>query len=352
MAEMSDIIARLLPLQLTFGRDDGSRPYCTTVELAAGGRVVGYQNPHEVLWRIDDGRLALSRADGMITTRFDEIVEDSPARIILRGYARVSGAQKIYHILTGYSSSTILQALRAELYSGVDPFAIAQTKYVDRGYPHSNLSAVPEMVESVLQIAAPSFWLEIGSMLGGSAIVTAAAVKRLGLRCGIVAIDPFCGDVNMWAWEHNLHLKGEWRFLRLEDGESTIYRRFLANVMAAGHHDIILPITTTSIVGIKLLLRLHREQRIDQVPSVIYLDSAHEPDETFLELRNAWDLLPSGGVLLGDDWSWNAVRTDVSRFAATVTQNPTTATALRATLPGTTGAGNVMLYKGQWLLLK
>ena len=99
MTDLPDIVARLRPLRLIFARDDGSQPYCSTLELGADGRVGGYENPHEVLWRIDDGCLALCRADGTITTRFDEIVEDTPTRIVLRGYARVSGALNIYHLL-------------------------------------------------------------------------------------------------------------------------------------------------------------------------------------------------------------------------------------------------------------
>jgi hypothetical protein len=45
------------------------------------------------------------------------------------------------------------------------------------------------------------------------------------------------------------------RFLRLENGIPTIYKRFLANCKYSGFENVILPINTTTSVGIKLLQR-------------------------------------------------------------------------------------------------
>lgn len=49
---------------------------------------------------------------------------------------------------------------------------------------------------------------------------------------------------------------------------------------------------------------------------MIYLDSAHEIDETYIELCLYWRQLRPGGILMGDDYGWPAVRTDVDRFVA------------------------------------
>jgi hypothetical protein len=244
----------------------------------------------------------------------------------------------------------IIDELRLELYSGDNPFLCAQMKYMDSGYTHTNIA--PELIDSTLLIIRPAFWLEIGSMLGGSAIRTAEAVKRASIPMQIVCIDPFCGDVNMWAWERPLAAGNAWRFLRVEDCRPTIYERFLANVLFQGHHDIILPIMTTSSVGLKLLSRLMREQRLSVLPEVIYLDAAHEVDETFLEVRSSWALLPAGGVLLGDDWDWPAVRGDVLKFAEQITPNQALLDRFGAAHPDATRDGNVFLFRGQWLLAK
>lgn len=64
----------------------------------------------------------------------------------------------------------------------------------------------------------------------------------------------------------------------------------------------------------KLLIRLKAEKRIQESPGMIYLDSAHEVDETFMELSTAWNLVEECGAILGDDWGWAAVAADVSRF--------------------------------------
>jgi hypothetical protein len=244
----------------------------------------------------------------------------------------------------------IIYELRLELYSGDNPFLCAQMKYMDSGYTHTNIA--PELLDSTLLIIRPAFWLEIGSMLGGSAIRTAEAVKRASIPMQIVCIDPFCGDVNMWAWERPLAAGNAWRFLRVEDCRPTIYERFLANVLLQGHHDIILPIMTTSSVGLKLLSRLMQEQRLSVLPEVIYLDAAHEVDETFLEVRSSWALLPAGGVLLGDDWDWPAVRGDVLKFAEQITPNQALLDRFGAAHPDATRDGNVFLFRGQWLLAK
>jgi hypothetical protein len=244
----------------------------------------------------------------------------------------------------------IIDELRLELYSGDNPFLCAQMKYMDSGYTHTNIA--PELIDSTLRIIRPAFWLGIGSMLGGTAIRTAEAVKRTSIPTQIVCIDPFCGDVNMWAWERPLAARNAWRFLRVEDCRPTIYERFLANIFFQGHHDIILPIMTTSSVCLKLLSRLMQEQRLSILPQVIYLDAAHEVDETFVEVRSSWALLPAGGVLWGDDWDWPEVRGDVLKFAEQITPNQAVLDRFGAAHPDATRDGNVFLFRGQWLLAK
>lgn len=210
---------------------------------------------------------------------------------------------------------TLNKELLEQLYSGVSPYSNI-TSLPDKNYPHTNI--LDSVIDRVLVNRKPKFWLEVGTMLGGSAIKVAHRIKALGLDTQIVCIDPFTGDVNMWDWEWALTKKNEWRFLGLQNGRPTIYDRFLANVVDAGYEEMILPINCTSIVGMRLLQRLHSQQRLSILPEAIYLDSAHELDETLIELRTAWQLLPKGGVLLGDDWNWAAVKTDVTKFAQEV----------------------------------
>lgn len=192
-------------------------------------------------------------------------------------------------------------------------------------------------------------------MLGGSLIKSVAAAKAGHYNVSFVSIDPYTGDVNMIIWEHGAFKSGVWRFLRNENGRGRIYDRFLANVKAAGHDDAVVPICASAIVGLRVIRVLVEEKRLRTLPQVIYLDSAHEADETMLELVTAWNVLESGGILFGDDWGWGTVRGDVERFAKL--KQPVVDTvklrSLQQLLTGSTiDAFGVLLHEGQWILAK
>ena len=160
----------------------------------------------------------------------------------------------------------------------------------------------------------------------------------------------------MWDWEKKGGTgNGGWKFLRLENGIPTIYKRFLANCKYNGLENTILPINATTIVGIKLLERLHSHNRISELPNYIYLDSAHERDETFIELSLCWNCLLDGGILFGDDWSWDAVRHDVTKFSNTIKShsNYENLHKINKLINGSEIFNdNILLYKGQWIMCK
>ena len=119
----------------------------------------------------------------------------------------------------------------------------------------------------------------------------------------------------MWDWNRNSN-KGEHNFLATgADGRPRIFETFMANVADLGHEDMILPIVVGGLVGMKLLARMKERGRIDKLPDIIYLDSAHEKDETYLELTQAWTILRECGAIIGDDWDWHDVRGDVLKLA-------------------------------------
>jgi len=94
---------------------------------------------------------------------------------------------------------------------------------------------------------------------------------------------------------------------------------------------------------------MHELCRLSQLPQVIYLDIAHEEHETLIELQLAWDILSPGGVLFGDDWNWDAVRDDVTKFAKTI---PKVDEEMGKKWKAQATDGNVMLFGEQWLLYK
>ena len=332
-----------------FGRVDGSS--IAKITLAPDGLLAEYQNANELYWSVEDGKLIFSNELHIATTIFNNVVHDE------RGYSFTGEFPQQgpgpWHTLVELKSQPvpgIIQELARELYGDDLPSKYSDLTFVDNGYPHTNI--VTEIIECVLDVVRPNFWLELGSMLGGSAIRVAEAVKRQSSNTQIVCVDPFSGDVNMWDWEQPNRQIGEWQFVRLYRGKPTIYDRFLANIAHEGHDDIVLPIPVTSIVGIKLIKRLYDSGRITSLPSVIYLDSAHEPDETLLELQKCWELLTPGGVLMGDDWGWEAVRNDVLRFAGSVRLNDELRGGLVEKYKYFQLDGGVLLGRGQWLIAK
>ncbi len=244
----------------------------------------------------------------------------------------------------------VARELRTELWSGENPFDYADLGQVDLGGACTNVT--PDLIAAILEEVRPSFWLELGTMLGGSATVTAECIKHTELNTSICCVDPFTGDVNTWLWEKAARDRGEWRYLKLTAGRPTIYERFLANVRHAEHDDVLVPLPATSLVAMRLIRVLVEEERLSRVPEVIYLDAAHEPGETLLELQNAWQLLSPGGVLFGDDWSWPSVRGDVRTLARTVEADTGRMVAFLRRFEESYLDGNVFLYRGQWVLFK
>ena len=243
----------------------------------------------------------------------------------------------------------IINELLETLYSNNSPYLSCEEKYIDNGYPHTNI--LYDLLQILFTNITPNYIVECGSMLGGSAIRIAETLKNNNQYAEIICIDPFTGDVNMWDWEKN----DGWKFLRLENGIPTIYKRFLANCKYSGFENKILPINATTSVGIKLLQRLFNQRRISELPNYIYLDSAHEKDETFIELSLCWDCLVNNGILCGDDWGWEAVKEDVIKFSNTI-KDKTNYENLHKINTLVSGSqiinDNILLYNGQWILFK
>lgn len=88
---------------------------------------------------------------------------------------------------------------------------------------------------------------------------------------------------------------------------------------------------------------------------IIYLDSAHEKDETFIELSLCWNCLVNNSILFGDDWGWDAVREDVIKFSNTIkdTTNYENLNKIHKLINGSQIiSNNILVYNGQWVLFK
>lgn len=147
----------------------------------------------------------------------------------------------------------------------------------------------------------PRVGVECGSFIGSSAAVLGSLMKKNG---GVlICVDTWCGDINMW-------LRDEFSSTMVKkDGNPRIYERFMNNCIENGLTHTVVPFRVSSTVGVRTLKVLN--YTID----FVYVDSAHEAGETFMELSLFWNLLRPGGILLGDDyWGFPALKHDVDLF--------------------------------------
>ena len=48
---------------------------------------------------------------------------------------------------------------------------------------------------------------------------------------------------------------------------------------------------------------------------MIYIDGSHEDIDAYYDCKEYWPLVKSGGLLFGDDWTWDGVESAVTTFA-------------------------------------
>lgn len=165
--------------------------------------------------------------------------------------------------------------------------------------PHIGSKTILKMKE--LLGHDPKFGVEVGSFIGSSAIILGNMMqKNDGL---LLCVDTWCGDINMWL----MTLFHE--TMNKTDGNPKIYDLFMTNMIQNKLTNTVIPLRVSSIVGARMLKVLNYE--ID----FVYIDSAHEAGETFMELMLYHDILKCGGVIFGDDYhGFPAVKYDVDLF--------------------------------------
>jgi hypothetical protein len=84
----------------------------------------------------------------------------------------------------------------------------------------------------------------------------------------------------------------------------------MANVIANSCQDVIVPFAIDSINGARVI------KWLGLVPQLVYCDASHEEGDVIRDMEAYWDLIPSGGGMLCDDWSGHfpGVLADGERF--------------------------------------
>lgn len=149
------------------------------------------------------------------------------------------------------------------------------------------------------QNGLPRLFIEIGTFIGNGVIEVDRNMKRRSISCPILAVDNFAGTI---AIDDLSDIAGRPRFLEYFD----------PIVLAAffSHRKL----KDTFLVNLPARDFLRRFYYKGFQASHIYLDASHEYLDTYEEMRLAWECLPEGGVLGGDDYSWETVKAAVDRF--------------------------------------
>lgn len=139
----------------------------------------------------------------------------------------------------------------------------------------------------------PEHIIEVGTWKGQSAITMGNCLRKLHLKSRIFCIDTWLGAIEFWtnsadSADHDLMLK---------NGFPQVYLQFLSNVIHHQLEDYIIPVPNTSNTSYKIL------QHLNIHADLIYIDASHEYEDVKQDINNYKNLLTTGGVLFGDDYS-------------------------------------------------
>ncbi len=132
--------------------------------------------------------------------------------------------------------------------------------------------------------------IEVGSWLGLSTRYIASSIAKDGV---LYAVDTWAGSP-----QEAVHLQDH----RLP----FLYQQFLSNVVHAGLTDKIIPIRMNSVEAAKAL---------NIKATLIYLDASHDTQSVLTDIAVWFPHLEEGGVMCGDDWTWETVRIAVVQMA-------------------------------------
>lgn len=185
--------------------------------------------------------------------------------------------------------------------------------------PHKNslrAGGVPfnGLYEHFIQQYNPSLIIEVGSFLGYSAIKMAEEVKRLGLKnTRVICVDTWLGAVDYYLLNQSKNVNQSNKDFGYVNGYPTLYYKFLANVIESNTQDVIRPLPFPSSIAAKILKKVLIED-IKIQPEIIFIDGCHEEYDVFFDCYYYYEILKEGGVMWGDDWSWETVRNGIMRF--------------------------------------
>lgn len=168
--------------------------------------------------------------------------------------------------------------------------------FADMSEPYRSIETLPfdnhgwfcneKQLGPVLDQKSPKVVIEIGSWLGSSTRFIASRIPKNGI---VYAVDTWKGSP-----AESIHLQDP----RLP----YLYQLFLSNIKHANLTEKIIPIRMESTEA-SIALNVKAD--------LIYLDASHDTDSVIDDIMNWHPHLNKGGLLCGDDWTWESVKAAV-----------------------------------------
>jgi predicted O-methyltransferase YrrM len=199
--------------------------------------------------------------------------------------------------------------IRDLIYRGHDPYA-GWPKVARDDKPVVGWNSDHPLFREVLTRWRPSFFFELGTLLGASAIHMARIARALPLATEIICIDTYLGAPENWGV--GLNPAETLDELALYGGRPQIYEGFIENVLRTGVDDLLTPCPMSTATAAKVL-----RGRGAPLADVIYVDAGHDYVSVRGDLESFWPLLRPGGAMFGDDYdaeAWPGVVAAVQEF--------------------------------------
>jgi predicted O-methyltransferase YrrM len=204
-------------------------------------------------------------------------------------------------------STPIRRQVLQALWRGIDPFwGFPPALYAqDASGWNSDHRYLQEEVERI----RPDITVEVGVWKGGSTLTMARRLKDSAIDGVVIAVDTWLGSSEHWLDSNHL------ADLSPQYGFPQLYRKFMANVVAAGLWDQVVPMPLDSANAAIVLASLNLR------PALIHIDAAHDYPSVTADLDRWWALLRPGGVMIVDDYDatkqvWASVGQAVDDFLA------------------------------------
>jgi predicted O-methyltransferase YrrM len=151
----------------------------------------------------------------------------------------------------------------------------------------------------------PRIIFELGAFLGDSTITMAKHLKKNKLDCTIITIDTWLGSQEHWIQNkcNLLHL-----YDNFEYGTSSLYNKFIANVIHENVEEYIIPMPATTDTAFDVLFNLGIKA------DMIYMDADHRESVVYNDLVNYSKLLNNDGIIFGHDINWQGVEKAVIHY--------------------------------------